>query len=86
MRLVCKLNRHRAASTEITNQGIRFTRCSKCGSDLIKRATDVRWRAVPKGYVVRWRAHGRRRMDDMPRFADHAVQPLPSFRPLETTE
>ena len=53
MHLRCVARRHAIAPGEIRNQGFGFSRCLRCGHDMVrsKRA----WRAVPKGFRVVWR-------------------------------
>lgn len=53
MSLLCKLGRHRALPVARWNQGYYFSRCSRCGTDLV-RATYGGW-FVPKGYRVVWK-------------------------------
>jgi hypothetical protein len=53
MDIFCKLGKHSAEPSDRWNDGYYFTRCARCGIDLIKRSSD--WRAVPRGYRVVWR-------------------------------
>jgi hypothetical protein len=56
MSLLCSLGWHSPGALARWNDGYYFTRCSRCGCDLV-RPIDGNWR-VPKGYRVVWRAPG----------------------------
>lgn len=58
MSLLCRYGFHRPESWEVWNQGYYFTRCGRCGADLIRTASG-KWH-VPKGRKVVWRARRRR--------------------------
>lgn len=53
----CHLTAHAPASISFQNQGFAFTRCRRCGEDLIRSAAapKARWSAVPNGLRVAWR-------------------------------
>ena len=51
--IFCRLGRHRAAEGEVWNRGYYFSRCRRCGSDLVRTASG-RWH-VPKGRKVVWK-------------------------------
>ena len=53
MHMRCVTGRHATAPDEVRNQGFGFSRCLRCGHDMVrsKRA----WRAVPRGFRVVWR-------------------------------
>lgn len=53
MAILCRLGRHRAIPSDRWNDGYFFSRCGRCGCDLVRRRD--KWRAVPKGYRVVWR-------------------------------
>lgn len=53
--LLCRLGRHRPRATTRWNNGFYFTRCARCGQDLV-RTPFGRWQ-VPRGYRIVWQAH-----------------------------
>lgn len=53
MGLRCLAGRHDVAPGEVRNQGFGFSRCRRCGRDMV-RSTRA-WRIVPKGFRVVWR-------------------------------
>lgn len=54
MPLLCDLGRHRPEPVARWNNGYYFTRCARCGEDLVRTAYG-RWH-VPRGYRVVWQA------------------------------
>ena len=52
--LLCSLGRHRPAALPRWNDGFYFTRCERCGQDLVRTAF-TGWH-VPEGYRVVWSA------------------------------
>lgn len=62
LHLLCQLGWHRAAPDEVWNQGYYFSRCERCGADIV-RTPSGRWH-VPAGHKVVWKprkARGRKR-------------------------
>ncbi|MCW3836691.1 hypothetical protein ACFQ1E_12565 [Sphingomonas canadensis] len=59
MTLLCSVAGHTAETTHHHNQGLDFTRCHRCGCDLIRPEADGEWTEVPKGFRVVWREFGR---------------------------
>jgi hypothetical protein len=55
--MLCGLAIHRAGAGAAWNGGIGFSRCVRCGADLVRRQ-GARWRPVPRGYAVVWRPAG----------------------------
>jgi hypothetical protein len=55
MPLTCELGWHRADPLARWNDGYYFSKCTRCGRDLVRTAYQ-RWH-VPKGYKVVWQAH-----------------------------
>ena len=55
MPLSCRLGRHRPHPMARWNDGYYFTRCERCGHDLVRTAFEG-W-DVPKGYKVVWQQH-----------------------------
>ena len=51
--LFCAIRGHAPGVEQSTNRGIDFTRCRRCGADLVRK--NGPWQAVPKGYRVAWR-------------------------------
>ena len=51
--ILCALRGHVPAGDQIEHRGISFTRCRRCGSDLVRKRGA--WQAVPRGYRVVWR-------------------------------
>lgn len=58
MNLICRLFDHRQGLPETHNHGLVFTTCRRCGVDMV-RERGAAWRAVPPGFRVVWKAHGR---------------------------
>lgn len=58
MPLLCRLDFHRAEPGEVWNRGYFFSRCSRCGADLVRTASG-RWH-VPKGRKIVWKAPNKR--------------------------
>ena len=54
MTLFCKLGLHRAGRAARGNGGYHFTRCSRCGRDLVRKGRGL-WH-VPRGQRVVWQA------------------------------
>ena len=54
MPLLCELGRHKPEPVARWNNGYYFTRCARCGEDLVRTAYG-RWH-VPHGYRVVWQA------------------------------
>ena len=50
--LLCLLMRHRPVEKQVWNDGFYFSRCSRCGCEILRRG--ARWRPVPAGYRVVW--------------------------------
>lgn len=56
MHLLCTLSRHLAAPVTLENQGFLFSKCRRCGHDLVSsRSGAPSWQAVPEGFRVAWR-------------------------------
>ena len=56
MPLLCTLSRHLAALVTLENQGFLFSKCRRCGHDLVSsRSGPPSWQAVPEGFRVAWR-------------------------------
>jgi hypothetical protein len=53
MRLLCHLGLHRPEPGEVWNRGFWFTRCGRCGRDLVRTAAG-KWH-VPKGRRIVWK-------------------------------
>ena len=53
MRLLCHLGFHRPEPDPVWNRGFWFSRCERCGSDLVRTAAG-KWH-VPKGRKVVWK-------------------------------
>ena len=53
MRVLCGVGRHRAMPVRRWNEGYCFSRCARCGCDLV-REPHGRWR-VPSGYRIVWK-------------------------------
>lgn len=49
----CTAGKHDAAPNAIRNQGFEFSRCRRCGRDLIR--SNAKWAPVPAGFRVVWR-------------------------------
>jgi hypothetical protein len=53
MGLRCIAGRHDVAPGEVRYQGFGFSRCRRCGRDMVRSARA--WRIVPNGFRVVWR-------------------------------
>lgn len=53
MSMLCRLGGHEAAEGEVWNQGYYFSRCRRCGRDMIRAGAD--WQVVPEGHRVVWK-------------------------------
>ena len=49
----CFAGKHVAAPDPVRNQGLEFSKCVRCGRDMIRSRRA--WRQVPKGFRVAWR-------------------------------
>jgi hypothetical protein len=54
MSLTCTRGKHEAAERAVRNQGLEFSRCRRCGRDLVRSGRS--WRGVPRGFRVVWRS------------------------------
>lgn len=54
LRFLCRLGLHHAEPNEVWNRGYYFSRCARCGADLVRTGSG-RWH-VPKGRKVVWKA------------------------------
>jgi len=52
--MLCGLGGHEAAAAETYNSGYYFSRCRRCGRDMIR--SGAAWRDVPGGHRVVWKA------------------------------
>lgn len=67
MSLPCRLSSHAAAPQVLRNQGFAFSRCRRCGRDMIRSlgSSETTWRTVPAGFRVDWKNAGvNRALDD----------------------
>jgi hypothetical protein len=53
MSLFCAIGGHEAAPREVYNGGYYFSRCRRCGEDMIR--TGASWDLVPEGHRVVWK-------------------------------
>jgi CheY-like chemotaxis protein len=51
--ITCAIRGHAPGEEQVNNRGITFTRCRRCGSDLVRAKGE--WQPVPRGYRVVWR-------------------------------
>jgi hypothetical protein len=72
MGLICAIGCHEAAPREVYNCGYHFSRCRRCGRDMIRAG--AAWSMVPAGHRVVWKA-GRQNHSLTPDFA-HALPVL----------
>jgi hypothetical protein len=54
MKLLCRLRGHRPGGRQIMNRVMCFTRCTRCGADLVRH--EGFWGPVPKGFRIVWKA------------------------------
>lgn len=57
MSILCRLIGHVATGTAKWNDGYHFSRCNRCGSDIIRPSQGI-WRTPPKNYRVVWKPIG----------------------------
>ena len=57
MSLPCRLSIHAAAPRAFRNQGFEFSKCRRCGRDMIRSAESQKttWQTVPAGFRVDWK-------------------------------
>ncbi len=53
MSIFCAIAGHSASDRVIRNEGVSFSRCTRCSADLVE--TDGRWGTPPAGYRVVWK-------------------------------
>ena len=61
MKILCDMGLHKAIPSKIWNDGYYFSRCVRCGADMI-RAPEGPWKTVPSTLRVVWR---KRTQDDV---------------------
>lgn len=54
MSILCAITGHEADRREVYNSGFHFSRCRRCGRDMIRAGGE--WRMVPGGHRVAWKA------------------------------
>jgi hypothetical protein len=77
MSLICRAAGHIASAKFIENAGHRFSKCRRCGRDLID--LDGIWSTPPGGFRVVWKACGVSApapCDDVPQFEEPVRAPL----------
>jgi hypothetical protein len=52
--MICAISGHEAAPREAYNSGFHFSRCRRCGRDMIRSSGT--WQAVPGGHRVAWKS------------------------------
>jgi hypothetical protein len=82
MRIICHLAGHEADRGQAYNGGFHFSRCRRCGRDMIRSSGE--WRMVPDGHRVAWKA-GRHSHSIEPDYARvlpvlHSQANLPAVR------
>lgn len=83
MSILCALGGHEAGAGEVYNCGYWFSRCRRCGRDMLRSGGG--WETVPPGHRVVWRS-GRRSHSIPTDFTGvlpvlHASANLPMVRP-----
>jgi hypothetical protein len=53
MNIMCVLKDHEPEAQQVWNRGYHFSRCRRCGCDMIR--SDLAWELVPKGHRVVWK-------------------------------
>lgn len=66
--LSCRLGRHATHPSNVCNQGVYFSTCSRCGRDMI--GSWIKWRPIPRGKRIVWRTVWRNEPHPAP---DHPV-------------
>ena len=81
--LACTLRGHAPGAEQIENNGVRFARCRRCGTDLIQEKGA--WQPVPKGYRIVWRPpparEGTPSPEAPPTAGAHSPAPPPTSSP-----
>jgi hypothetical protein len=54
MSLFCRFGSHIAQAKAIWNDGLYFSKCKRCGTPLVRRASST-WESVPRGYRIVWK-------------------------------
>lgn len=62
MPFLCRLGWHKAAQSDLWNNGYFFSQCTRCGGEMVKRRGG-RWHAIPKGQQVVWKPRGEADID-----------------------
>lgn len=57
--VLCILGKHKPVSPVKENEGMGFSRCERCGTELVRTGTNA-WKTVPKGSRVVWRQSGQK--------------------------
>ncbi len=84
MNLLCTLMGHQRALPAVHNAGYAFTRCTRCGADLMRERRGP-WRAVPPGMQVVWRTpaeHRASHREGKPPMADPGLIKGAALQPL----
>ena len=58
MSILCALGGHEASPTEIYNAGYYFSRCRRCGEDMMRWG--AAWHLVPRGHRIVWKSGSHR--------------------------
>jgi hypothetical protein len=82
MSILCAVGGHEAGAAEVYNGGYYFSRCKRCGRDMIR--CGAAWQMIPEGHRVVWKG-GRHRHSLEPDFAGalpvlHRDSNLPAVR------
>lgn len=75
MKFLCALSGHVAAPVSVANQGFQFSRCARCRHDMIRSTASIeaKWKPVPEGFRVDWRATDLAAFDHKPRAAQRVL-------------
>jgi CheY-like chemotaxis protein len=81
MNLLCSIRGHRPGDRQITNQGTRFSRCVRCGADLVR--LNGAWAPPPKGQRIVWKGADEPTAErpNLPQVAAPTPAPLPRRDP-----
>lgn len=80
MPVACLSGNHQLPSNPIWNQGFAFSRCTRCGRDMMR--SHGRWRRAPRGFRIVWKRRTAAKSDpaqlafDLPPVRD-PVAPVP---------
>jgi hypothetical protein len=80
MSLLCLAGKHAVRPGGVWNQGLNFSRCRRCGRDMVR--VEAKWQPAPRGFRIVWKPVMRPWHAD----ARDVVRNLPMVIPREPVE